>query len=113
MTLSSRTPPEQGKLDPYSHLSASDSSVTSADLNRDTFTGAYSSDYLRQKAKGTWDIKSAVIRANKAAAMTIMSVGAQDGIPWSDEIDRFDAPYKVPSKLRAASTAGFASEASI
>jgi ribokinase len=26
--------------------------------------------------------------------MTIMSVGAQDGIPWSDEIDRFDAPYK-------------------
>ncbi|KAH6636429.1 ribokinase [Chaetomium tenue] len=72
----------------------------------DTFTGAYSSDYLRQKAKGAWDIRSAVIRANKAAAMTIRSVGAQNGIPWSDEIGRFDAPYKlhVSSKLRAAST---------
>jgi hypothetical protein len=28
--------------------------------------------------------------------MTIRSVGAQDGIPWSDEIDRFDAPYEIP-----------------
>ncbi|KAH6856633.1 ribokinase [Chaetomium sp. MPI-CAGE-AT-0009] len=69
----------------------------------DTFTGAYASDYLRQKAKGVWNIRSAVIRANKAAAMTIRSVGAQDGIPWSDKMDRFDAPHKVPSKLRAPS----------
>lgn len=63
-------------------------------LIRDTFTGAYASDYLRQKARGTWDIKSAVVRANKAAAITIQSVGAQHGIPWSDEIDNFDAPEK-------------------
>ncbi|KAK3687267.1 ribokinase [Podospora appendiculata] len=74
----------------------------------DTFTGAYSSDFLRQKAKGTWDIKSAVMRVNKAAAMTIRSVGAQDGIPWSDEIDRFDALYKTPANPRAASTVGIA-----
>ncbi len=91
MKLTSRTPPEQGKRDPYSNLGVSDFFGASADPDRDTFTGAYSSEYLRQKATGTWDIKSAVVRANKAAAMTIRSVGAQDGIPWSDEIDRFDA----------------------
>ena len=63
---------------------------------RDTFTGAYSSDYLRQKEAGKWDIKQAVIRANKAAALTITRLGAQGGIPWSDEIDRFDAPLNDP-----------------
>lgn len=78
---------------------------------RDTFTGAYASDYLRQKAKGTWDIRSAVVRANKAAAITIQSVGAQDGIPWADEIDNLDAPDKVPDIVRLNSTAGIASEA--
>ncbi|KAB5585495.1 ribokinase [Coniochaeta sp. 2T2.1] len=78
----------------------------------DTFTGAYSSDYLRQRAKGVWDIRSAVIRANKAAAMTIRSVGAQDGIPWADGIDGFTAPHKIPVRLRSISTAGIASEAS-
>ncbi|OBT68930.1 hypothetical protein VE03_01285 [Pseudogymnoascus sp. 23342-1-I1] len=40
----------------------------------DTFTGGYAFDYLRQKAKGTWDIMSAIIRANKAAAITIQTV---------------------------------------
>ncbi|KAI1089241.1 Ribokinase-like protein [Rostrohypoxylon terebratum] len=32
----------------------------------DTFTGEYTSDFLRQKAQGKWNIKSAVIRSNKA-----------------------------------------------
>lgn len=59
----------------------------------DTFTGAYSSDYLRQKAAGRWNIEEAVVRANKAAALTIMKLGAQSGIPWANEIDRFDAPF--------------------
>ncbi|KAF2221662.1 Ribokinase-like protein [Elsinoe ampelina] len=62
----------------------------------DTFTGAYSSDYLRQKEAGRWDIEKAVIRANKAAAITITKLGAQHGIPWSDEIDAFDAPLNDP-----------------
>lgn len=57
---------------------------------RDTFTGAYASDYLRQKAKGEWDIKSAVVRSNKAAAMAIQSLSAQDGIPWSNELDDYE-----------------------
>lgn len=64
--------------------------------NSDTFTGAYSSDYLRQKEAGQWDIKHAVVRANKAAAITITRLGAQAGIPWSDEIDQFDAPFLEP-----------------
>lgn len=57
----------------------------------DTFTGAYASEYLRQKTAGKWDIKSAIIRANKAAALTIGKLGAQEGIPWADEIDHFEA----------------------
>lgn len=60
--------------------------------NSDTFTGAYSSNYLRQKEAGQWDIRQAVTWANKAAALTIMQLGAQHGIPWSDEIEKFDAP---------------------
>ena len=65
-----------------------------ADLhNSDTFTGAYSSEYLRQKDAGRWNIREAVVRANKAAALTIMQLGAQRGIPCCDEIDKFDAPF--------------------
>lgn len=62
----------------------------------DTFTGAYASEYLRQKEAGQWDIKRAVNRANKAAALKITRLGAQQGIPWADEIDRFDAPFHDP-----------------
>jgi ribokinase len=64
------------------------------EIARDTFTGAYASDYLRQKAESKWDIKSAVVRANKAAALTIQRFGAQAGIPWADEIDNFDAALR-------------------
>ena len=63
---------------------------------RDTFTGAYVSEYLRQKEAGRWDIRGAVDRANKAAALTIKKLGAQKGIPWADQIDHFDAPLKDP-----------------
>ncbi|EFY91841.1 ribokinase [Metarhizium acridum CQMa 102] len=76
------------------HCPAFDVKVKDTTGAGDTFTGPYASDYLRQKAKGTWDIKSAVIRANKAAAITIESVGTQDGIPWSDEMNSFDALEK-------------------
>ncbi|PGH18375.1 hypothetical protein AJ79_00442 [Helicocarpus griseus UAMH5409] len=58
----------------------------------DTFTGAYASDYLCQKETGQWDIRRAVVRANKAAALAITKMGAQKGIPWADEIDAFNAP---------------------
>lgn len=60
-------------------------------IARDTFTGAYATDYLRQKQGGReWDIKAAVERACNAAALVVTRIGAQDGIPWMDEIDHFE-----------------------
>ncbi|OBS29581.1 hypothetical protein FPOA_03518 [Fusarium poae] len=58
------------------HCPAYDVKVEDTTGAGDTFTGAYASDYLRQKDKGTWDIRSAVVRANKAAAITIQGLGA-------------------------------------
>ncbi|KAM0544222.1 hypothetical protein ACHAPJ_011911 [Fusarium lateritium] len=92
------------------HCPAYDVKVEDTTGAGDTFTGAYASDYLRQKDKGTWDMRSTVVRANKAAAITIQSVGAQDGIPWSDEIDRFDAPEKALNAVRSSSLAGLGSD---
>lgn len=84
-------PPEQGKS--YAPEKV-ETRLTKG--NRDTFTGAYASDYIRQKAKGGgWNIRSAIIRSNKAAAITIQRVGGQGGIPWADEIDDFNAPVRV------------------
>ncbi|KAF6810478.1 hypothetical protein CSOJ01_06290 [Colletotrichum sojae] len=75
-------------------------------------TTAYASDYLRQKASGgAWDIRSSVIRENKAAVMTIQTVGAQDGIPWADEIDAFDAPRMVVLPHASSSTSAVTSQA--
>ncbi|KAI1344051.1 ribokinase [Xylariaceae sp. FL0016] len=58
----------------------------------DVFTGTYASEYLRQKGNGAWNIRDAVTRANKAAALAVQRIGAQTGIPWADEIDAFSAP---------------------
>jgi hypothetical protein len=60
-------------------------------LYRDNFTGVYAVEYLKKKETGAWNIKNAILRANKACALNIMMVGCQDGIPWSDEIDAFEA----------------------
>ncbi|KAI0977233.1 Ribokinase-like protein [Xylaria arbuscula] len=76
------------------HCLAFDINVVDTTGAGDAFTGAYGASYLRQKARGQWDIRSAVVRSNKAAAMTIQAMGAQEGIPWGDEIDNFDAPIK-------------------
>ncbi|KAF7542009.1 hypothetical protein G7054_g135 [Neopestalotiopsis clavispora] len=70
----------------------------------DTFTGAYASEYLRQKEEGRWDIRSAVMRANRAAAITIQRFGAQNGIPWADKIDDFEAPFKAVSSALSPPT---------
>lgn len=60
-----------------------------------TFTGTYASDYLRLKAAENWDIKSAIIHANKAATLTLKKLGVQEGIPWGDEIDQFEAELNI------------------
>lgn len=62
---------------------------------RDTFTGAYASEYVRQMHVNkdlnddNWDIEAAVVHACRAAALTFATLGAQEGIPWADEIEDF------------------------
>ncbi|KAF2261000.1 Ribokinase-like protein [Lojkania enalia] len=53
----------------------------------DTFVGTYGADYVKQKRKGVWDIRKAVWRACMAAARTIERLGAQEAMPWLDEIE--------------------------
>jgi hypothetical protein len=54
---------------------------------RDTFVGMYAVEYLQQKHRGEWDIEKAIKHACKASARTIERLGAQESIPWIDEID--------------------------
>jgi hypothetical protein len=90
-----RTPPEPGT---FSHrLSKHDLTL----LSSDAFAGAYASDYMRQKTTGGWDNRSAVVGANKVATITFTSLGVQEGIPWSDNIDNFDAPVKRLEFIRS------------
>ncbi len=60
--------------------------------SRDTFVGTYAVEYVQQKHRGKWDIRRAVERACKASARTIEVLGAQESIPWADEIDPVKAP---------------------
>lgn len=53
----------------------------------DTFVGNYATEYIRQKQLGEWDISKAIARACKASARVIERLGAQEAIPWADEID--------------------------
>ncbi|KAL4747500.1 Ribokinase-like protein [Aspergillus terricola var. indicus] len=53
----------------------------------DTFVGMYAVEYIRQKQQGQWDIAKAVRRACKASARTIERFGAQESIPWANEVD--------------------------
>lgn len=75
----------------------------SIDNPRDTFIGAYASEYVRQKRMGTgedWDIEKALARASKAAALTVATLGAQEGIPWADEIDNFTQTLEARQRVR-------------
>lgn len=56
--------------------------------NRDTFVGNYAAECTRQRQLGECDISKAIARACKAAARTIGRLGAQEAIPWAEEIDR-------------------------
>lgn len=54
----------------------------------DTFVGAYASLYVRALGReGSWDLKEAVRKSSKASELTVQRKGAQDAIPWSDEIN--------------------------
>lgn len=49
----------------------------------DTFVGQYA---LEVVAGGQFDIETAVHKSNRAAARTVEKKGAQDSIPWRDEL---------------------------
>ncbi|KAK4158092.1 Ribokinase-like protein [Chaetomidium leptoderma] len=51
----------------------------------DTFVGRYALDAVGKKGDA-FDIEAAVKTANKAAAKTVEKAGAQDSIPWMDEL---------------------------
>jgi hypothetical protein len=61
---------------------------------RDIFVGTYGVEFVKQKRMGKWDIRHAVQRACKASGRTICVLGAQEAIPWADEID---PPVESPS----------------
>ncbi|KAK3955452.1 Ribokinase-like protein [Pseudoneurospora amorphoporcata] len=53
----------------------------------DTFVGMYALEVVTAAKKGErFDIERAVRKANKAAAKTVERAGAQDSIPWRDEL---------------------------
>lgn len=51
----------------------------------DTFVGQYALDVVSAK-NGQFSIEAAVSKANRAAARTVERKGAQDSIPWRDEL---------------------------
>lgn len=54
----------------------------------DTFVGNYALEYVRQRQRREeWNIQRAVERGCRAATRTIEQLGAQESIPWADEID--------------------------
>ncbi|KAH8163288.1 hypothetical protein CIB48_g4960 [Xylaria polymorpha] len=54
----------------------------------DTFVGQYALDVVGagSRSGAAFDIEAAVHKANRAAAKTVEKLGAQDSIPWRDEL---------------------------
>lgn len=52
----------------------------------DTFVGQYALEVVSSKGQGEFAIGRAVRKANRAAARTVERKGAQDSIPWRDEL---------------------------
>ncbi|MCJ1381397.1 hypothetical protein MMC17_004507 [Xylographa soralifera] len=57
----------------------------------DTFVGAYAVEFVKQKQQGIWNIEQAVRFACKASARTIEHLGAQEAIPWADQVDPIES----------------------
>ncbi|KAL9116954.1 MAG: hypothetical protein Q9187_006514 [Circinaria calcarea] len=55
----------------------------------DTFVGTYAVEVVkwkREQGEGTFDLRKAVGKANRAAARTVQRKGAMESIPWVDEV---------------------------
>ena len=50
-------------------------------------------EFVKQKQQGTWNIEQAVRFACKASARTIEHLGAQDAIPWADQVERVESEH--------------------
>ena len=70
------------------HVSAQKVTAMDTTAAGDTFVGSYalSSVQAQGDASEPFNIKSAVGRATKAAAITVQRHGAQDAIPWMNEV---------------------------
>ncbi|MCJ1340837.1 hypothetical protein MMC09_006133 [Bachmanniomyces sp. S44760] len=77
------TKPDKGTLIPAVKVSQ----LLDTTAAGDTFVGAYAVEMARQKRDGRPDIKKAVEWGCKAAARTVEIQGAQDAIPWIDEVE--------------------------
>jgi hypothetical protein len=82
----SETPLEQGRI----HVTLMN--LETNELSSDTFVGYYAMEFVRQNRTRPfqsfqWDIRKAVELGCKAAAKTISEIGAQEAIPWADEIE--------------------------
>ena len=62
--------------------------VTAVDTTAagDTFVGSYAVSAVRNRILPGFDIQSAVEQATQASAITVQRHGAQDAIPWLDEL---------------------------
>ncbi|RKU45886.1 hypothetical protein DL546_008298 [Coniochaeta pulveracea] len=65
-------------------LAAEKAKVVDTTAAGDTFVGQYAIESVQ---KGDFDIVAAVKKANKAGAKTVERMGAQDSIPWGDELE--------------------------
>jgi hypothetical protein len=85
-TLSRKTPQEPGKFNTETRTRTG---TTKTDSHSDSFIGAYAVQYVKQKQQlGTFDVRKAISYAHKAAARTIGCLGAQESLPWMDEIEQ-------------------------
>ena len=64
---------------------AEEAKVVDTTAAGDTFVGQYALEVVAARG-GAFDIEAAVRKANRAAAKTVERKGAQDSIPWRDEL---------------------------
>ncbi|KAI9822646.1 MAG: hypothetical protein M1827_000365 [Pycnora praestabilis] len=69
-------------------IPAAEANVVDTTAAGDTFVGAYAVEVAKHAKGGNFDLQEAVEWANKAAAKTVERKGAQNAIPWLDEVPR-------------------------
>lgn len=88
VTLGGKGSYSSGAIGKGSLLPANKVKVVDSTCAGDTFVGAYATFYVRSlETEGSWDLKEAVRKSSKASELTVQRQGAQDAIPWSDEIN--------------------------